>query len=78
MAAEGAVNLAVDLGRRPGIAVDDDICLEAMLQRVIALLDERPVKYTVETSSGVRKISVSGAGVITIVAADQLVGKPGN
>ena len=78
-AAEGAVSMAVDLCRRPAIAVDDDICAEAMLPRVTGLLEKRGLRYMVErTSSGVVEVRIDGAGTVVIVAADRLTGKPGN
>lgn len=78
-AAEGAVHMAADHAKRPGIAVDDDICLEAMLPRVTDILDKRSLKYQVERPcSGVIEVRIEGAGVVVIVAADRLTGKPGN
>ncbi len=77
LAAEGAVHMAVDHGKRPAIAVDDDLCLEAMLPRVTGLLDGRGLNYeVVRLGSGVIEVRVQGAGTVVLAAADRLVMKP--
>lgn len=78
-AAYGAVHMAADHNKKIAVAVDDDICLEAMLPRVTKLLDGRGLKYEVtRPGSGVVEVKIDGAGTINIVAADRLTGKPGN
>jgi hypothetical protein len=78
-AAVAAVDMALQ-GKKPAIAVDDDICLEAMLKRVLKIVEAEvgDKGYRVERSKPGVHVRLLNGGYIYIFSADKFVGKPGN
>ena len=72
--AEAAVEMAVDRGKKAGIAVDDQAKVTVMVERVVRALEERGVTYTIETRiAGTTVALEKGGGSVYVFAADKLI-----
>ncbi|APU89030.1 hypothetical protein Rctr197k_279 [Virus Rctr197k] len=78
--ARAAIAMAIEHKRKPAIAVDNDICVERMVERVKRIATSQSLSFDIEKAkTGVYvRFPHKDAGSIYIFAADKLTGNPSN